>query len=275
MRALRRTAALCLTVAVGILVSSLAAHAVPVTFFGEDLGLGEDTPLPAWPNSAAAEVLFNANLFNVGTEDLEAFADLTPAPLPVTFPGSGITATLQGNGWISVVPVGQTNGVGRYAISGTHSWDSSDVFYLEFSEPVAAFGFYGVDIGDFSGNLTLTLTTGARLDLVVPHTPDSPGGTVIYYGFYDEAQQYVRIDFGNTAPGVDYFGFDDFKVGSIEQVVPVGACCIGSDCYLYTSDECTAVGGDYMGDGTGCDPNPCPSPVETASWGVIKGLYKR
>ena len=49
------------------------AKATPVTFFGEDLGLGESTPLSIWPNAKAAESNFLSNLVGVGTETFESF----------------------------------------------------------------------------------------------------------------------------------------------------------------------------------------------------------
>ena len=88
-----------------------------LTFFGEDLGLGEDTPLGSFPNATAAQAEFLANLVGVGVEDLEAFADGTSAPVMVDFGEAG-TATLLGNGAIDSVALGTTNGFGRYATSG-------------------------------------------------------------------------------------------------------------------------------------------------------------
>jgi hypothetical protein len=208
-----------LAVIVLVLALPFAAFGVPVTFFGEDLGLGEGTPLSSWPNSTGAEMAFLAHLTGVGVEDFETFADGTIAPLAITFGGSGVTATLEGNGEIDVVPVGSTNGVGRYATSGTHYWESSDVFTISFSEPIAAFGFYGIDIGDFDGQVTLTLTDGSVVLLVIPHTVGGTGGSVIYFGLYDTENQYTAISFGNTAPGTDFFGFDDMRVGTIFQIV--------------------------------------------------------
>lgn len=43
---------------------------------------------------------------------------------------------------------------------------------------------------------------------------------------------------------------------------PTGACCFqDGSCATTTRDECLAGGGNYLGDGTTCDPNPCPQPV--------------
>jgi hypothetical protein len=55
---------------------------------------------------------------------------------------------------------------------------------------------------------------------------------------------------------------------------PTGACCdlqTGA-CTITTQTQCS---GQYMGDGTVCNPNPCPPvPVNNTSWGTIKNLYK-
>lgn len=40
-----------------------------------------------------------------------------------------------------------------------------------------------------------------------------------------------------------------------------GACCYtDGSCVIHTSNGCTGSGGTYQGDGTVCDPNPCPPP---------------
>ncbi len=40
-----------------------------------------------------------------------------------------------------------------------------------------------------------------------------------------------------------------------------GACCLpDGSCVVLTEKECGAQGGDYQGDGTDCDPNPCDQP---------------
>ena len=194
-----------------------SAVAEPTIFFGEDSGLGEGDRLTSTPNADAARADFLAQLTNPGTENFESFADGAVAPLAVDFGAAG-TATLQGTGEIEEVPDG-TNGYGRYPISGDKYWETSDVIYIEFTEPQAAFGFYGVDVGDFSGQLTITYEDGSTQKVTIPHTMNSPGGTVIYFGFIDLDNPFTTATFGNTAPGTDYFGFDDFTIGTKEQVV--------------------------------------------------------
>ena len=207
------------------------AQAAPVTFFGEDLGVSELIRLTSHPNADAARNSFLSHLFGVGTENFESYDNNTNLPLGIGFPGAG-TATIVGNGKVFTIPSG-TNGAGRYPISGSNYLDPGAPFTINFSAPVAAFGFYGVDIGDGGGQLQLSLTLlgGGTTLLTIPHRVSGPGGSVLYYGFYDLANQYTSITFANLLNPNDYFGFDDMTIGSLQQVAP------------------TQVPGDFDGDG--------------------------
>ncbi len=205
------------TLFAAVLFGAAPAHAALLTFFGEDLGMGEAVRLPAHPNADAARTAFLASLIGVGTENFEGFANGTGAPLAINFPGAG-TATLGGGGNIANVPAG-TNGFGRYPISGNQYWESGEGFTVTFSDPVAAFGFYGVDIGDFGGQVTLTLAGGGAQVINIPSTINGLGGSVLYFGII-ETLTFTAITFGNTAAGTDFFGFDDMTIGSLEQVRP-------------------------------------------------------
>lgn len=186
-------------------------------FFGEDLGLGENTPLAAFPNASAAEASFLSFLIGVGTEDFESFNDGSIAPLNLSFPGAG-TATLMGGGEIETQTPG-TASFGRYGISGSKFWEtSSNSFSIAFSAPIAAFGFYGIDIGDFNGQVTTTTNVGPQF-YNVGNTLNALGGSVLFWGVIDTANPFTSISFSNTNAGEDFFGFDDMTIGSIEQVI--------------------------------------------------------
>lgn len=207
-----------------------AASAVPIPFFAEDLNFAtnpELTRLLLHPNADATRLDFLSKLEKtVGTEDFEAFADDTSAPLSLVLPGAG-TATLNGNGFVNEIPTG-TNTTGRFPISANKYWDSRDQFSIQFSEPIAAFGFYGIDFGDFNGQVTLDLVrraldgtcSGPRTTVPIPHTVDgiNRGGSVIYFGVIDREQTLCGVEFGNTSAGFDVFGFDDMTIASLEQV---------------------------------------------------------
>jgi hypothetical protein len=196
---------------VALLVGSSAS--AQVTFFGEAIGAGDGTGLRVAPNPATtgAQSSFLASLTNPGVEDFEgAFAS------SAVF-GNGVTATLVGGSLTS--QLSGANSAGRYPTSGTQFWTSAVAFSINFNQGISAFGFYGIDIGDFNGQLSLTLFNGASNlgNFVVPNTIGGSGGGILYYGIITPFT-FDRVSFGNTASGTDFFGFDDFTVGVPSQV---------------------------------------------------------
>ena len=208
---------------IALLGASFNANAAVTTYFGEDLGLGESTRLSSTPNANTAQAGFLSSLINPGVENFEAFTDGTANPA-INFVGAGVTATLSG-GAVRSTANGVTNGAGRYGISGDPDGNGVDSYYetrgelsLTFSNPVAAFGFYGVDIGDFNGQVTLTTSGGLNQFFNVGNTLNGSGGSVLFWGVISNADTFTSISFGNTSNGSDAFVFDNFTVGSLEQV---------------------------------------------------------
>lgn len=200
-----------------------------LTFFGEDLNNSNSVPLASTPNSSTAESAFLSNLTGVGTETFESIAPGTVAPLVLTFPGAG-TATLSGQGQVVDVAPGTTNGAGRYSIPSATSSNyfsvdagGSPAFTITFGAPVAAFGFYGVDLGDYGAQLTLALSNGSTL---APNNTLGSGGStdgsVMFFGFIAQnpGEFFTTVSF-NTQGGGDTFAFDNFTIGSPGQVVTV------------------------------------------------------
>ena len=132
---------------VGLLAAPAGAYH---THFGEDLP-PPDPRIPH-PNADAAQAAFLAEL--VG--------------------GGGETAIITGDGEIENV-----YSVGRFPISGSKYWEVAGSFELDFANPQASFGFYGTDIGDFIGQVTLTLhkVGGGTQLLTVPNTVSGPNGS--------------------------------------------------------------------------------------------------
>jgi hypothetical protein len=58
-----------------------------------------------------------------------------------------------------------------------------------------------------------------------------------------------------------------------EATVAEGACCLQTgECVITTEADCQ---GEYMGDGTTCEPNPCEATaVHPTSWGALKSQYR-
>ena len=193
------------------------AFAAPTIYFGENLTPGaavSGAPL-------TARNLFAAQLTGVSTETFEGLAAGTP-PAVLTFTGSAgpIAASLSANGGQICVTNG-CGGSGRFATSPVTYFDVSDRdFTITFSTAIAAFGFYGTDIGDFNGQLTIELirTGGTNTMLTVANTIGAPDGSLLFWGAIDTANPFNAIKFGNTNAGTDFFGFDDVIVGDKKQV---------------------------------------------------------
>jgi hypothetical protein len=153
----------------------------------------------------------------VSTENFESFANNSVPPLNLTFGAD--TATLTGGSAInSFFPASPA---GRIPTSGTKYFTANNTFNIAFSTPQAAFGFYGTDIGDFNGQLTLTLNFagGGSTVIDVPHTLEAPSASILYFGVIatTSAELFSSLSFGTTT-GDDIFGFDDMTIGRLEQV---------------------------------------------------------
>lgn len=208
-------------VAVAGLISVSSANAAPVVYFGEDLYPGGSVPTGG--NAQTAHDDFHSALTaGVQTENFESFSSGSSSPLGLSFTGSGstINGNLTGSGSIR-----DYNSSGRFATSGSNYWTVSGSFSIDFDSPVAAFGFYGTDIGDFSGQVTLALEdiAGNITNLVINNTVNGPNGSLLFYGIIDAANPFVSATFGNTNAGTDIFGFDDLTVGDVGQIANVPA----------------------------------------------------
>jgi PEP-CTERM motif len=206
-------------IAIALTVGTLAAQAAPTLYFGEDQAPGGLVVAGRAP--ATARGAFNAELTNgVSSVGFESFSVGSTAPLNLSFTGSGgsvLGATLSGAGAIVNTPA---NGRFNTTAGGSQWWQVSGAFTLNFATAISAFGFYGTDIGDFNGQVTvdLTDTAGASTRYTVNNTPNGADGALLFWGFVDKTKSYRSITFGNTNAGVDAFGFDDMVIGDAGQI---------------------------------------------------------
>jgi hypothetical protein len=162
-----------------------------------------------------ARAAFLAALTGVSTEDFESVA-VGSSSAPLTFTGSAgnILGTLTGGGTVANAPV-----TGAYATSGTNFYDNQfNAFTISFTSAIAAFGFYGTDIGDVGESLQVTLDAGLAGERVytVSNTVNGANGSLLFWGITDTANPFTTITFAQS--GADRFGFDDMTVGDIRQV---------------------------------------------------------
>lgn len=153
------------------------------------------------------------------------------APLALNFIGAGAntTATLfsiSGSLLDGYTGIFDAPYEGRFntTANGTNYLDSTNSFYIDFSgNGVSAFGFYGLDIGDKGGNLSIILTDSSNVTYAPILINTFTGGSSqssIFWGFADSSKQYKRVVFVNSTGNVEYdydndvFGFDDLIVGT-------------------------------------------------------------
>ncbi len=203
-----------------LLGSNAVLHAATVVYFG---GPDNSKLNLTQPGSVVTPVRdsFLASLSSYGIEDLESRSGTNPT---LQFGATGITAQ-----------TGFSNGVNSlftYAVSGVNFlWDTEGVDdWLEFSEPVTAFGSYIVQGGDGSSasptfapanSLTFRLENsvlGTSKDVFIQDLgPDWPFYNVVFVGITD-TDGFDRI---SLIESYDYDGllWDDLIAGHV-NVVP-------------------------------------------------------
>ncbi len=209
-----------------------------VTTFGHT-GLGTPAfPLTTYPQAANARTAFLGG----GTASFYGFEATEGAALGATTLNislGGVTATLSGGGKVATAVPNPTD-EGRYSVSGVSGspsqgsqyWEatapigSASSFKIDFSSAVDSFGFFGVDIGDFGGKVSLVLTrTDGSSVTVAPGASAITGtmaeGSVMFFGVRaDIASDYFKsVQFVTTGgSGADVFGFDMFTVSAAPGV---------------------------------------------------------
>ncbi|MFQ5805796.1 MAG: hypothetical protein ACE5I3_05030 [Phycisphaerae bacterium] len=125
-----------------------------------------------------------------------------------------------------------------------------DIVTQNASETARIAAFADPDDDPENGNEVSILDDASAADRtnVTWDTTDAPPGT---YGVYAELQDDDELVRFGPAPG---------RV-IIAAPPTLGACCYpDGTCEVLTADECSATDGEYQGDFTTCDPNPCPPP---------------
>ena len=227
-----------------LLVGAAWAQATPSQIFGAEAEVAFAITAPLMAERQRFLALFDNTVQSYGFE--AKTAGQLP-PFETTFTGSAgstITATLAGSPGQQVMDLPE---VGRYNTTGNlpagepgKYWrvnsSGNGEFSISFDRDISAFGFYGTDIGDFGGMLSLVLTpadTTLPLETLTvrPQTTNAAEtGVALFYAFADINRAYSKVTFvtsGNLLPGAatDYFGFDDFIVAvrpaTYNRVMPI------------------------------------------------------
>ena len=215
------------TLALAALTVMAASQAQAYQIFSGIDGNGASSVLTSTPNSTAAEARFKSNLIKVGTATFESIKAGSVAPQDLTFTGAG-KATLTGGSGRVLATDGSTINAGRYSMPGDlNYWDVAAglnaTFTITFTANIAAFGFYGIDIGDYDGTLSLDFLSDGLVifTMAVPTAArDFANGSVLYFGAIASSDNEIfnSVRFMSTSGTSDFFGFDSFTIGTKAQV---------------------------------------------------------
>jgi len=136
----------------------------------------------------------------------------------------------------------------------------------------------------------MTYWIHAAPDSVYVHTTGiyEGGHAVLLVGYDDAISAWiVRNSWGATAGprgnGTWLMAYEsncmfglDAAWATVEMVaVAEAACCLTSGaCTVLSEAECVVAGGTWYAGIESCTPNPCATPVEGASWGLIKDRFR-
>ncbi len=204
--------------AVALLMFGANAEASITTFFGID-----DNANGSFVSNGNAETARNdflSNLTGVGTEDFETQTPGNTNSIALSFPGSN--GSISGNMTGTDLEIEDNSSSGRFATSGSQyvevaTTNNATDFMIDFSDPIAAFGFYATDLGDFGNNdVEVTLTNGETTTFTIP-VAGASNGNLLFWGFV-ATSTIDSISFANTGAATDIWGFDQLTVGDLSQV---------------------------------------------------------
>jgi hypothetical protein len=205
----------CLT---AVLLTAGVAHAAPFTFFGEDVGPGDqdDHLRGAATNAHSARGLFQTAVPGSTTQGLDGLLDGAGGPIAFSF--GSISATLSGGGMIVSLPGDSTDGQGGFPISNDNLWQVEGTnFQVKLNKKVTAFGFYATDIGDAGGTVSILLNgvPGPTIGhSATPDTSKATSGSVFFFGLRNDVPfDTIDVIYGPGAGVVDRFNFDNFMTG--------------------------------------------------------------
>jgi hypothetical protein len=195
-----------------------------IIFFGEDLNHSPPNPMSTHPESDAARKNFFSFLKG---KNIEAFDGMSN-----TDHGDGFSFNYGNVIYIDGKLTDELE-FGIYPISGSKFLRCTTIegafLGVEFSAPIAAFGFYGLSMGqrDDQFQLRTSDTSGKTSTFEIMNTIDSPAGSVLYWAIIDTEVPIAKAEFINAKPvGGMAVGFDNFTTATKNQIkrLPVFRC---------------------------------------------------
>ena len=207
-----------------------SATAAPLFFRGVD-GTANGVFPGAGP-AVEARIAFVAAVTDLRTESFETPATGVPANDLLSIFGGGGTLTQATGALGRIENLTSLTGPGRFNTTPAANctapckwWQTFRSFEVTLGADVSGFGFYGVDIGDAGGSITLDFwkdSNAVRSGVAV----DSSGERgLVFFGYVDDSFSFNRVTFNvaQTATStslMDRLGFDDLLLGNRAVVNP-------------------------------------------------------
>lgn len=170
----------------------------------------------------AARAAFMARLTGVSVEDFESYnpgsVDRQFQERPVTRNGTTMQINSDYGSAGTYFVVVTWSGSGRFNTTsgGEQLLDNcvASAAYpitITFTTPIAAFGWYLTDLGDFSGQISMELTKsgGGTVSFDIDHTLGAANGSLYFWGFVDQIDTYTQVKV-LCSSSEDIFGIDDW-----------------------------------------------------------------
>lgn len=223
------------------LLSSLASPALALSLFkGYDANPNDKTVLPSSARTNTSTAFFNflqaIDNGSVTSESFESFPT-SQAIDGLTQNISGVTTSFRylkpdnssaTGGGTTKVQIADSSGMtnsGTYPTDGRRgiSINSSNQFFIDFSAPLAAFGFWGTDLGDKQNKLTVELLkdgTSVGSQLIDFLGDDAGNSSVFFFGGIAEnsTEQFNQVRLLSSKSG-DAIGLDQLTIATPEQVL--------------------------------------------------------
>jgi len=201
------------------------AFSEPVIFFDEDLSPYSENNAPRieYPNSIASSKKFQSNLENIHVESFENYEHKEALPLTINFGIAG-NATLNGaTNFVYTLEDKNKTVYGEYPISGNNFLVAQGSFNLTFEKEQSAFGFFVTDLEVNSALLIFENNEGMKKSYNIPYTKSLKSGSAVFWGIIDTDFSFSKVTFAGQN-GNDGFGFDDFTIGTKEQLSYISGC---------------------------------------------------
>jgi hypothetical protein len=214
-------------------VLAAPAYAAPTFFRGVNPTAGGVMPDPPTGPAVDARNSFVAAVSGLAVENFESPSTGVPAGDSLSIFGGAGTLSQSAGAAGRIENVTSPNGPGRFnttpapgcAGAGCKWWQTFRTFEISLNAAVSAFGFYGTDLGDAGGSITLDFWNGAnpvRSDVAVDNSGERG---LTFFGYVDDTATFNRVTFNvaqtATSPSLmDRLGFDDMLKGNLTSVPP-------------------------------------------------------